>query len=317
MILTVTPNPSLDRTLRVPVVEVGEVLRATSTRVDAGGKGINVSRALCAQGATTQAVFPVGGADGAQLVTLLAASALAVEPVNVGAATRSNVTLVDDSGATTKINAAGEPLTAGEVEALLGAVRSAVAVTGATTVVGAGSLPDGVDIDFYVRLGQLCAAAGARLVLDTSGEPLVQAVKAGAPHLVKPNEKELAELVGHDLRTVGEVVVAAREVIAQGAAEVLVSLGPHGALLVSATQSWWAGGTALVPMSTVGAGDVTLAGYLHDGDAAPAERLRTAVAWGRAAVRLPGSAVPDASQIHLDDVRVVEAPNPTTAVEEL
>ena len=340
-VLTITPNPSLDRTLRVPRLDVGEVLRATATRKDAGGKGINVSRALQAHGVPTVAVFPVGGGDGAQLGELLAEPGVATVAVPVRGETRSNVTVVDDDGRTTKLNAPGVALHPAEVDALLGAVAGLLAEHTAhphaapPTVVGAGSLPAGAGDDFYVRLGVVCAAAGARLVLDTSGAPLARAVEAGAASLVKPNDDELAELVGRPLRTVGDVVRAAREVIGAGADEVLVSLGAHGALLVTPARSWWAGGAALTPRSTVGAGDVTLAGFLAARGALPSAQrgaaqggtdpcgadpsaaLRAAVSWGRAAVLLPGSAVPTPTQIHLDDVRVVADPHPTTAVEEL
>ncbi|WP_281276192.1 PfkB family carbohydrate kinase [Xylanimonas allomyrinae] len=119
------------------------------------------------------------------------------------------------------------------------------------------------------------------------------------------------------MHTLGEVVRAAREVTTAGADEVLVSLGAHGAALVTADATWWAGGPRLVPLSTVGAGDVTLAGYLSASDRGPEEALRTAVAWGRAAVRLPGSKVPAPAQIHPDDVDVVTNPNLAVAVEEL
>ena len=216
MILTVTPNPSLDRTLAVPELEIGEVLRATAARTDAGGKGINVSRALAAHHVPTEAVFPVGGTDGARLVELLTEFGVAVAPVPVRGETRSNVTVVDDAGRTTKLNAPGAALAADEADALLGTVRDRLAGTGSAVVVGAGSLPGGAGDDFYVRLGAVCAAAGARLVLDSSGEPFAQAVKAGAASLVKPNDEELAELAGRPLPTVGDVVGAARDVISAG-----------------------------------------------------------------------------------------------------
>jgi len=141
-------------------------------------------------------------------------------------------------------------------------------------------------------------------------------VRAGGLCLIKPNTEELAELVGGDLVTVGDVVEAAREVIALGTSAVLASLGAHGALLVLADATWWAGGPPLVPLSTVGAGDSTLAGFLA-GTGTGAERLRTGVAWGRAAVLLPGTEVPAPAQIDLDAVRVVEGPDPGLALKEL
>ena len=154
------------------------------------------------------------------------------------------------------------------------------------------------------------------MALDTSRVPLARAVHAGGLDLIKPNDDELAELVGHEIGTVGEAVDAAREAIAAGTRAVLLTLGAHGALLVSAERSWWAGGAPLQPASTVGAGDTTLAGYLATAGA-PGERLRAAVAWGRAAVLLPGTQVPAPSQIDLAAVRLVPDPERDTLLKEL
>ena len=336
MIITITPNPSLDRTLEVQALEPGEVNRAHATHVDAGGKGINVTRALCANGLSSVAVFPSGGSDGARLVADLRDGGVAARPVETGADTRSNITVVDGRGATTKINAPGAPLTEEATSLLLATlaeeVRLATEAGETALVVGAGSLPAGAGDDFYVEVARVAAEHGARTVLDTSGAPLRAAVAAGGLTLVKPNEEELAELVGRPLTTVGAVVDAARQVMESGVTAVLVSLGAHGALLVTAGTVLWAGGPALVPASTVGAGDVTLAGFLGAlvasgpagaGGPAPldpdtsAAALRQAVAWGRAAVLLPGSAVPHPHDIHLDDVEIITDPSRHIALKEL
>lgn len=332
MIITITPNPSLDRTLEVQVLEPGEVNRAHATRVDAGGKGINVTRALSAEGSSSVAIFPSGGSDGARLVDELRDGGVAARPVETGTDTRSNVTLVDGRGSTTKINAPGALMTDDAAQALLDAladeVRLAVDAGERVLVVGAGSLPAGAGDDFYVRVAQVAARSGVPTVLDTSGAPLRAAVAAGGLTLVKPNEEELAELVGRPLTTVGAVVDAAHQVMESGVTAVLVSLGAHGALLVAPDGVLWAGGPALVPASTVGAGDVTLAGFLSALVEAPqgsgpldpeisAGALRRAVAWGRAAVLLPGSAVPAPHDIHLDDVETISDPSRRIALKEL
>jgi 1-phosphofructokinase len=315
MIVTLTPNPSLDRALHLERLEPGEVNRAAATHLHPGGKGINVSRALAAHGVASRAVLPSGGPDGAQVVALLAAQGVDAHPVPVSGDTRSNITLSESSGATTKVNAPGPVLTADEQEALLAAVDAELAA-GADAVVAAGSLPAGVDDAFFTRVADLGAARGVPVLLDTSGAPFAAAVRHGGLALVKPNDDELAELVGRELVTVGDVLDAAATVRAGGTEAVLVSLGVHGALLVTGAGAWWAGGPALVPVSTVGAGDSTLAGYLA-ADGAPADRLRRAVAWGRAAVLLPGSAVPRPSDIRLDEVAVVADPDPSLALKEL
>lgn len=314
-VVTLTPNPSLDRALHLERLEPGEVNRAAATHLHPGGKGINVSRALAAHGVASRAVLPAGGPDGAQVVALLAAQGVDARPVPVAGDTRSNITLTEASGATTKINAPGPALTPEEQAALLAAVDAELAA-GASAVVAAGSLPAGVDDAFLGRVADLGAAHGVPVVLDTSGAPFAAAVRHGGLALVKPNDDELAELVGQDLTTVGDVLEAARSVRALGTGAVLVSLGAHGALLVTGDGTWWAGGPALVPVSTVGAGDSTLAGYLA-ADGAPADRLRRAVAWGRAAVLLPGSAVPLPSDVRTDEVAVVADPDPSLALKEL
>ncbi|BDO43170.1 1-phosphofructokinase [Cellulomonas sp. NTE-D12] len=315
MIVTLTPNPSLDRALDVDRLEVGEVNRAHAAHVHPGGKGINVSRVLARQGVETRAVLPVGGADGDYLVRLLHEHQVPAVPVPIAGDTRTNLTLVDSRGTTTKVNAPGPQLSAAEVDAVLAAVEAQLA-TRPAALVAAGSLPAGAGESFFVRLAGLAARYSVPLVLDTSGTPFTRAVRAGGLCLVKPNDEELADLVGRELSTVGDVVEAAREVMSAGTKAVLVSLGAHGALLVLADGTWWAGGPALVPLSTVGAGDTTLAGYLG-ATGTPAERLRAAVAWGRAAVMMPGTAVPDPADVDVEAVHVVENPDPRLALKEL
>ncbi len=245
MIITVTPNPSVDRAFDLDRLEVGEVNRALRTHLDAGGKGINVSRGLNQNGVETVAVFPIGGPDGPLLVSELEAVGVPVHPVRVSGSIRSNITLADADGDTTKINAPGPVLDESEQGAILAAV--AEHLDGARYVVAAGSLPTGVSPDFVIRLGRLAASGGVAYALDTSGAPLEAALRAGGCAIAKPNDLELAELVGRELLTVGEVRDAAREIISWGNDAVLVSLGAHGALLVTATGCWWAGGDPIVP----------------------------------------------------------------------
>ena len=307
MIVTVTPNPSLDRTFDVDVLEVGEVNRAVATHVDPGGKGINVSRALAAHGVPTRAVLPTGGPDGAELMALLDELALPARAVPVAEGTRSNVAVVDAAGATTKVNAAGPRLRDAEVGDLVAAVEQEL--DRAAGLVLAGSLPRGAGADLYTRLVDAAAARGVPTSVDASGDVLRAVVAHGGTALLKPNLEELGEILGELPRSVDEIVAGARAVLARGHGTVLVSLGADGALLVTPTQSWWAGGDPVVPRSTVGAGDCTLAGYLAT-DGEPAERLRAAVAWGRAAVALPGSAIPGPQDLDPDAVRVVAEPSP-------
>lgn len=297
MILTLTPNPSVDRTISVASLVRGAVQRATDTRMDPGGKGINVSRALACNGAATTAILPVGGGHGRMMVELLADAGTPVCTIPIRDAIRANVAIVEPDGTTTKVNEQGPTLDAAEIEAVLAAVATAYDAS-VTWVVGCGSLPPGMPDGVYGDLVRRLHDRGGRVAIDTSGSPLTMAIPAG-PDLIKPNRVELGELVGRDLDTLGAVVDAARDLIAGGVGQVLVSLGRDGAVLVTPDSVAHASASVARPLSTVGAGDCTLAGYLlasERGDD-PATALATAVAFGAAAVALPGSGVPTPAQV--------------------
>jgi 1-phosphofructokinase len=303
MIVTVTPNPSADRTLSVVELHRGEVNRADAGRIDAGGKGVNVSRALAANGVATLAVLPLAGPDGELLGSLLAQAGIDFVAVPVGGPTRSNVAVVEPDGTLTKINAAGHALTAEEVDVLLDAATSAGEPV--TWVVGCGSLPPDTRPDFYAALVDRARTTGAKVAVDTSGKPLEVCLPA-RPDLIKPNLEELAELVGRPLETIDEVVTAASELRVDGPRTVVVSLGAYGAVLVDGNEPVLAVPPPIVPLSNVGAGDALLAGFLAGGGAGP-DALRSGVAYGSAAASLPGTSMPGPRQIDLDGVRLEPA----------
>lgn len=316
MIVTLTPNPSIDRTVGFRELRRGSVNRASSSRVDAGGKGVNVSRALTAQGAGTIAVLPEGGPEGSLMATLLDDAGVTRRGVPISESVRLNVTAVEPDGTTTKLNEPGPHLDEGQVRALLAAVATSVeGAPGGAWVVGCGSLPPGAPVDLYARLARSARDAGALVAVDTSGAPLRPAVEAG-PDLVKPNRLELEELVGADLTTLGAVIDAARDLVTGGVGTVVVSLGRDGAVVVDAESATHAVATIGTPRSTVGAGDCLLAGLLHDLSAGrtAAEALRTGVLWGAAAVTLPGSRVPGPTDLDGIAVDVTSAPDRSLAV---
>ncbi|GAA3480325.1 1-phosphofructokinase [Streptomyces yanii] len=298
MILTVTPNPSLDRTYELPGLTRGTVLRATTDRVDPGGKGINVSRAVAAAGHRTVAVAPLGGPEGALLTRLLGEHGIEAAGVPIVASTRINVTLVEPDGTLTKVNAVGPQLTGAEAEALLEAVR--IRSAGTDWIACCGSLPRGLPPQWYAELVARSHRAGVRIALDTSGAALTAALRE-RPDVIKPNAEELAEAVGRPLATVGDAVKAAEELRERGARAVLASLGADGQLLVDGTGTYF--GTARVQSvrSNVGAGDASLAGFLAAGGSGPAA-LAAAVAHGAAAVQLPGSVMPTPADLDLSAV---------------
>lgn len=304
MIVTLTLNPSLDRTLEVPVLARGEVLRAPSAHLDPGGKGVNVARALLANGVGSRAVIPCGGAEGEQLALLLAEEQVPAITVPIAARTRSNITLVEADGTVTKVNEPGAPLTVAEFHAVAESVLGCAGT--ADWVVLCGSLPPQVPVEVYAGFTAQLAAAGIRVAVDTSGPALMSAVAAG-PQLIKPNRDELAEAVGAPLHDLDDVIDAARSLRALGAGAVLASLGADGALLVDDDGVLLARGAAVETRSTVGAGDALLAGFLAGG-ARGEKALIEAVAWGGAAVGLPGSRMPGPGDISRDGIQITREP---------
>jgi 1-phosphofructokinase len=301
MIVTVTPNPSLDRTVEIDGLVRGAVLRAHDVHLHPGGKGVNVARALLANGVGARAVLPVAGLEGEQIVAMLSADGIEPVVVRVAGRTRSNTAIVEPDGTVTKVNEPGAALDAGAAAALLARTLLHAAPRG--WVVLCGSLPPGVDAGLYARMVERLRKQDLRVAVDTSGEPLRQAVAAG-PELVKPNTEELAELVGAPLTTLADVVDAARTVVGLGARRVLVSLGADGAALVDEHTVISGSSPVTDPRSAVGAGDAFLAGFLAAQQRGADDRtsLTTALAWGSAAVRLPGSAMPGPADIDLSAV---------------
>lgn len=307
MIVTLTPNPSVDRTIAFDRIRRGAVQRATSSRIDPGGKGINVSRALQANRTPTLAVLPAGGPEGHLLTELLESAHVPYRAVEIAGAARMNIAAVEPDGTTTKLNEPGPQMSAAEVSALFDAAITAA--DGADWLVACGSLPPGVLESFYAELVLRCAAADLKVAIDTSGSPFPLAAVAH-PQLIKPNHEELAELVGRPLPRIGDVVDAARGLVADSIETVVVSLGADGALGVDASGLVWAGATVDDPLSSVGAGDCLLAGFLHarvlGGDLEAA--VREGVRWGAAAVRLPGSQVPAPADIAAVEVTSTNSP---------
>ncbi len=281
MIVTVTPNPCIDRTIRLERLTPGGLNRAHSATSEAAGKGVNVSYALVTEGIETVAVLPLAAQSAVQYLGLLA-DAVPVLAVPIAGDIRVNVSIIESDGTVTKVNEPGPALAQADADAIVSAAASA---SRAGWIVGCGSLPPGAPRDFYRRLANL-ATSQRRVAVDSSGDALAAAATAGIA-LVKPNRHELQELVRRPLATFGEVIAAAREVIAQGCGAALVSLGADGALYVDATTAAHAEARLADATNTVGAGDALLAGFLAAG--ARVEALPVAVAWAVAAVRSAGT----------------------------
>ena len=309
MIVTVTLNPSLDRTIVLTApLQPGAVQAAASAREDAGGKGINVARVLAAAGAPTLAVLPLADDDPYRVA--LSAGHLPARTVPVTGHCRANVTITDPAGITTKLNLPGAAPSADELAALQQAVVAAA--EGARWVVLAGSLPPGVADDYYAQIvaavRERWGARAPRVAVDASGPALAAVVEHAHPDLIKPNDDELAELTGEVLD--GDLTQAAtrlaRALVPSRVGAALVTLGGRGAVLVTA-----AGAYAAVPpptrvRSTVGAGDSSLAGFLlaESRGADPAAALVSAIRHGAAAASLPGTMVPAPTDLSAADIPV-------------
>ena len=285
MIVTLTPNPSVDRTVFVDDVVLGSVNRSQRSWSEPSGKGVNVALALHAADVPVRAVVTAGGSVGAQLRQMLGAAGLDTVIVPIAGDIRSNISLTQPNGSVTKINEAGPRLSSEEIDRLVDAV--AEHVRGAGWLVCAGSLPAGVPVGWYAQLVELGHRNGIPVAVDTSGEALAESLSAG-PDLVKPNVHELAELTGRVPQTLGEVIEAAEEVRRRGARTVLASLGGDGAILVDAAGAVWGHAPVDKVVSTVGAGDAMLAGYLSCPHGR-SEALATALQWGAAAVQNEGT----------------------------
>jgi 1-phosphofructokinase len=315
-IVTVTANPSLDRTITLDAaLQPGEVQSAASSREDAGGKGINVARVVAAAGIETVAVLPLAEDD--PFAAALRASHVPSRLVEVVGHVRANVTITDPDGVTTKLNLPGATLSPADVTEL---IRSVVdASEGANWLVLAGSLPPGAGDRLYVDITRAVrarwGAASPRIAVDTSGAALRAVVDEASPDLIKPNDEELAELAGVAIESGADLAAAvlsvARALVPAKVAAALVTLGPAGAVLVNADGAWQATPPRIRVVSTVGAGDSSLAGYVLADVAGddPAGRLRRSVKYGAAAASLPGTQAPTPDDLPEGEV-VVRRLNP-------
>jgi len=297
-IITLTLNPAMDVSAEVAEMAPYHKLRCENEHRQPGGGGINVARAAQRLGARVLAIHVSGGATGQALCRLLDDAGLAHQPVVTIHETRVDFAVSErKTGAQFRFVFPSRKLSPRIVRTVLARVQAHL-VAGDTLVVS-GSVPEGTQEDIFDRLAALARAQGCRYVVDTSGAALKRAL-AGGPDLIKPNQGELAELIGRPVPDAPACVAAARDLIKAGKAkEVAISLGEAGALLVTADKAWQAKGIAVKAVSTVGAGDSFLAGLVTRQMAGDSEAqcLAFAVAAGTAALLAPGTELS-----HPDDI---------------
>lgn len=289
-IYTLTLSPAVDKSTSVDHVAAEHKLRCAEAKFEAGGGGINVSRALKKVGGDSVAVYTKGGPTGDLLQKLLNLEHINQVPVECENWTRENFVVVEtSSNQQFRFGMPGPALHESEwmqcLEILSNPSRQI------DYIVASGSVPEGVPAEFFAKLSQVAKEKNAKLILDSSGAALKSAMKEGI-YLLKPNTKELEELVGRELNTMSEQEEAAKEIIQAGKVEVLVvSMGPAGAMIVSKEGAFQVAAPSVKKRSTVGAGDSMVAGLVISLSRgfSTVDALRYGIACGTAATMNTGT----------------------------
>ncbi len=318
MIITVTLNAAIDKSLSVPNFRMGRRHRTVEQTTMAGGKGVNIARTLKSLDQPVIATGFAGGPTGTRIVEQLTEESILNDFVRIREESRTNTAVLDPtSGEQTEINERGPAVSAQELE--LFGDKLVYLARGAEIVVFAGSLPRGVDPDYYATLIRELRKLDVTILVDTDGEPLRQAVRA-EPTLISPNVNEAEELVGHEFNDDEDMVNAIRE---------MASLGPREAIMTTADGCFarlkGESGPKLLrarieprePVATVGSGDAFLAGYVAARYAArtPEECLRFAVACGAESTQRLGAGLIEPREVErlVAEVDVTPVTEPAAA----
>jgi 1-phosphofructokinase/tagatose 6-phosphate kinase len=315
VIITVTLNAAIDKSLSVPNLRLGRRHRTVDRRTLAGGKGVNVARMLKTLGQPVIATGLAGGPAGTQIVEQLTAESILNDFVRIREESRTNTVLLDPTtGEETEINDQGPSIDPRELE--LFREKLLYMARGATIVVCAGSLPRNVDSDFYATLVRELRKLDVMTIVDTEGELLRHAVRA-EPDVVTPNAVEAEELIGHEFNDDDDRAGAVREIVALGAREAVMTT-PDGCwaqiIVDGAPRRYRATIAPREPVATVGSGDAFLAGFVaarYSGQA-PQECLRFGVACGAESTGRLGAGLIDARAVErlAAEVELVELETP-------
>jgi 6-phosphofructokinase 2 len=261
MIVTITMNPAVDKSTSVNKLVPEKKLRCSEMITEAGGGGINVSKAIKELGGESLAMFPSGGMNGQLLEHYLTEKQISYKTIPVEQETRENIVVREtDTNAQYRFVMPGAALSDQEAQACFDTLEQLDPKP--TFIVASGSLPPGLPDNFFGQLAGVAKKLKAHFIIDTSGKPLELAAKEGV-YLLKPNLSELCSLVGKEHLELNEVDDAAREVIKEGRCEVMVvSMGPSGALLVTNKMVEHVPSPTVKKQSTVGAGDSMVAGMI-------------------------------------------------------
>jgi 1-phosphofructokinase family hexose kinase len=287
LFVTVTLNPAIDRTITADRLVFDDRGYIQSRGESAGGRGLNASAVLHSWGAPTLAIVPSGGESGPRFEAHLAALGFPYEAVPVRQNVRSNLIITDRQGMTVKLNEPGPALSQDELAAIETAVRNRLA--GATWLMICGSLPPGVPSSYVRRLIAAAREAGVKVLVDTDGEPLQDALLE-RPTAVTPNRTEAAALLNKSLITRQHFRAAAQRICEMGAEAALLSLGSRGVIGVRGAAVVEAVPPRIDAVCPIGAGDALNAAYVWALEKTGnfSEAVRWAVAAGTASAQLPG-----------------------------
>lgn len=274
-IVTLTINPSVDKSTHFSGLIPEQKIRCKDPLFDAGGGGINVSKAIARLRGSSLAVFTAGGPVGEMLKDLVAKEGVAFEAIETETATRENFVAVDEhTNSQYRFVFSGDILGDSEVEKILTTIQKLKP----KFLVASGSLNEGLSPDFYQKIAEITKASGTKFIVDTSGDALKKVLETGA-YLIKPNVGELAKLIGVQRLEMEEVKEAAKKIIAQGGAEIVaVSLGPQGAVLVTKDEYEYVPAPNVAKKSTVGAGDSMVGGIVWA--LSQNKSLKDVIRWG-------------------------------------
>lgn len=296
MILTITLNPTIDKSTSVGKIDPDSKLRCAAMKHEPGGGGINVSKALKKLGCASKTLFPAGGYNGMMLKNLLQQEQIDADVIPVEKETRENFIVLETStNKQYRFNLPGEPTSIPLVDKVIEYIQK----NPSEYIIASGSLLPGLRDDAYAQLAQAAAAAGSKFILDTSGPALGPAIEKGV-YLLKPNIGELAKLCGIQWLELDGVEGAARSLIDRGTVTlVAVSMGKDGAMLVSKDATYRVAAPQVEKKSTVGAGDSMVAGmvYMLSLGKPLDEVIRFGVACGTAATMNEGTEL-----FHKEDV---------------
>ncbi len=315
MIITVTLNAAIDKTLAVPNFQIGRRHRSSEQRTMPGGKGVNVARALKALGQPVISTGLAGGATGTRIIEQLTQEAILCDFVRIGEESRTSTAVIDPtSGVQTEVNEPGPEVS--EAEMSLFCEKLIYLAKGADICVFAGSHPRGVDDKVYADLIAELKRLGVTTVIDTEGEPMDLAMRAG-PDLVSPNEGEAEQLVGHEFNDRDDRIFALYGICELGPREAIITHEEGCYALVGRDHErrlYEVRTDRVEPVSAIGAGDVFLAGYLSArySGRPHADALGFAVACGAESVRHLGAGVldPRAAERLQEEVTVIQLDEP-------